>query len=58
MKNEQIDRIYFDVLNNPSAYPATWIKKDGISFWKEVASENPYGEKILNLFLKMVDDGK
>jgi len=40
VKDYQIHRVFWDIYNHPEAYPADWIKSEGIPYWKWVAKGN------------------
>lgn len=55
MNNDTVDRVYYDILENPALYEKADLA--GIKdYWQEEAKSHPYSKKVVELVSDMLAD--
>jgi hypothetical protein len=60
VKDYQIKRVFWDVVNNTDCYSTNWIKTDGIPYWKMIlkgnknVKGNPEAQVMIDLYKQVI----
>lgn len=49
-----IDRVYWDIKQNPKSYTKDFIETDGIPYWEGEVANHPSAQKIIDLYRELI----